>query len=51
MTLERHADEISSVTFSPDGMSLATSSLDGTVSLLRAAKDQPEMDRAAPPYP
>jgi WD40 repeat protein len=49
MTLERHADEVSSVTFSPDGMSLATSSLDGTVSLLRAAKDQPGMDGAARP--
>jgi WD40 repeat protein len=40
MTLKHHADEITSVTFSIDGMSLATSSTDGTVSLLRAAQDR-----------
>lgn len=41
MTLEHHADEISSITFTLDDMSLAATSMDGTVSLL------PERDREA----
>lgn len=41
MTLEHHADEISSITFTHDGMSLAATSMDGTVSLLRAAGKGP----------